>query len=266
MNAFVKMASIIALTMTFYANAANFDHTHKKWAQVLDTYRVEDGRVRYEKLKTEDAQNRVHPFGLYLKDLAAVKKAEFSGWTRAQQMAFLINAYNALTAKLIVDHYPVKGIRKIGSVFTSPWKIKFFSLLEGDIRTLDQIEHEYLRGKYQEPLIHAAVNCASFSCPPLWKEPFVAERLTEQLETVFRAFLADEARNRFEPKAGVLRLSEIFKWFGDDFKSAYGDYLNAIQRFGPESAREAIKHGKKVEWISYDWSLNDTAANVSTAK
>ena len=103
-------------------------------------------------------------------------------------------------------------------MFGSPWKEKFFTLL-GREAHLDQIEHEMLRkpGVYDEPRVHYAVNCASIGCPMLREEAFVAARLEAQLEEQARRFLSDRTRNRFNPATGKLEVSEIFKWFKEDW-------------------------------------------------
>ena len=118
-----------------------------------------------------------------LADYAKVTRAEFDGWTKAQQQAFLINDYNALTIEKILQRYPdIKSIRDFGSVFGNPWKDKFFTLF-GEPAALDTIEHEILRkpGVYDEPRVHFAVVCASIGCPMLRNEAFTAEKLESQL-------------------------------------------------------------------------------------
>lgn len=241
------------LSSTAYA----LDHSHSAWAWVLNKYQNADGRIHYKRLKADIESGKARQMTEYLAELGRVTMPEYQGWNESQRLAFLVNAYNAFTVKLIVDHYPVKSIRKIGGLFSNPWKMKFFSLLGGKIDTLDAIEHEYLRKQFQAPEVHAAINCASYSCPKLQREPFISEKVAAQLESAFKEFLADSSRNRYEPVSGKLLLSEIFKWFGSDFDAKYGGYLKAIERLGPPQAKKAIQAGAKVEWISYDWSLND---------
>lgn len=249
---------LILVFLLFLVNPAiAFDHSHKDWGWVLQQYQEPDGRLYYGRLQRDIKAGKAPKFADYLSGLKAVSAVEYSGWKETERLSFLINAYNAFTVKLVADEYPVKSIRKIGGLFSSPWKKEFFSLLGGKIKTLDAIEHEYLRKKFQAPEVHAAVNCASFSCPRLQHEPFVPAKVSGQLEAAFREFLADPSRNRYEPGIGKLFLSEIFKWFGGDFDTKFGGYLKAIEQLGPPAAKQAIKAGGKVEWISYDWSLND---------
>lgn len=240
---------------------AAFDHNHGQWTEVLKKYQISDGRVRYADLKAEFAEPH-HPLRSYLTSLEKVTKKEYDLWSREQQMAFLINAYNAFTIKLIIDNYPVEGIKKIGGLLRSPWGVTFFHLLDGTLKNLDPIEHEYLRPKFKDFRIHAAVNCASLSCPKLWPEAFTPTKLNAQLEAAFKQFLHDPARNAYSPTHGKLYLSEIFKWFKEDFEFK-ADYPKVIEQMGPSQAKEAIKAGGKVEWIAYNWTLNDVSNNTS---
>lgn len=248
---------ILGCLLFFVNQAIAFDHSHKDWGWVLEHYQESDGRLHYGRLQRDIKAGKAPKFADYLSGLQAVRDAEYNDWKESEKLSFLINAYNAFTVKLVSDEYPVKSIRKIGGIFSNPWKKEFFSLLAGKIKTLDAIEHEYLRKKFQAPEVHAAINCASFSCPRLQREPFVPQRVTGQLDAAFREFLSDPSRNRYEQGTGKLFLSEIFKWFGGDFEAKYGGYLKAIERLGPPAAKQALKAGGKVEWISYDWSLND---------
>lgn len=255
----IRVLSILCFVgVSVYSVAAHaFDHTHSAWGGILSQYHISDGRVHYKRFKADLEAGKAGQMPGYLAELSRVPLSEYQGWSEAQRLAFLINAYNAFTVKLIVDNYPVKSIRKIGGLFSNPWKKEFFSLLSGKIKTLDAMEHEYLRKQFKAPEVHAAINCASFSCPKLQREPFVPAKVEAQLESAFKEFLADSSRNRYEPADGKLWLSEIFKWFGGDFDAKYGGYLKAIERLGPADAKKAIQAGAKVEWISYDWSLND---------
>lgn len=191
-----------------------FDHGHVQWTQVLKKYQDKSGFIHYRQLKA-DMASPTHPLEAYLKDVQSVPLAEFEKWQDNQKKAFLINAYNALTVKLILDNYPVKSIKKIGGLFSKPWRIEFFSLLDGKIKALDPIEHEWLRPKYKDFRIHAAVNCASFSCPPLRNEAFTSDKLDAQLDSQMKSWLADSGRNRISKHK--FEISKIFDWYKDDF-------------------------------------------------
>ena len=165
----------------------------------------------------------------YLGQLAAVSSREFQQWSRADRLAFLINTYNAWTVELILTEYPdISSIRDLGSLFRSPWSRRFVSLF-GEMVSLDHIEHELIRGPdgFQEPRIHFAVNCASVGCPALRQEAYVGDRLESQLEDATGRFLADRSRNRLD--GDVLRVSEIFDWYEEDFEQGWrGWVMNSV--------------------------------------
>ncbi|MEQ8802317.1 MAG: DUF547 domain-containing protein, partial [Haliea sp.] len=241
-----------------------FDHSHEQFARVLASHVlwVEGGsnsRVDYAALQAapEDLER-------YLAELSAVEVTEFERWPGPEQLAFLINAYNAFTLKLIVNHYPVDSIRDIGSFWQSPWKQRFFTLL-GEQMHLDQIEHEIIRepGRYDEPRIHFAVNCASIGCPALRPEPFTAVELEDQLEDSTKRFLGDASRNRY--RDGSLEVSSIFKWYREDFQRGWrgADTLDSFLALyagalGLDAdAREKLASGRlRVRFLDYDWPLN----------
>ena len=255
---------LVAALMLLTRPALAFDHSHGRFAEVLANHvQWQEGGhnslVDYTALQAtpEDLQR-------YLEALSGVAAAEFERWPRDEQLAFLINAYNAFTLKLIIDHYPVDSIRDIGSFWQSPWKRRFFTLL-GEEMHLDQIEHEIIRepGRYDEPRIHFAVNCASIGCPALRPEPFTAVELEAQLEDSTKRFLGDTSRNRY--RDGSLEVSSIFKWYREDFERGWRGadtlasflalYADALGLDG--GAREQLASGRlKIRFLDYDWSLN----------
>lgn len=242
----------------------SFDHDHESFARVLRSHVSWnlDGTstsVDYDALLAAPAVLED-----YLNELTAVTPEAYAAWTKSQQLAFLINAYNAFTLKLILDHYPVDSIRSIGSFWQNPWKNRFFRLL-GRSMHLDQLEHETIRapGVFDDPRIHFAVNCASIGCPALRPEPFVAEQLNAQLEDSTRRFLADTSRNRL--RDGRLEVSSIFDWYREDFargwrgsKSLHAFFtLYADALALPEAAQQELSRGKlNIAFLDYDWSLN----------
>jgi len=185
----------------------------------------------------------------YSKALSGVSEKEFKGWSREEQMAFLINAYNAFTVEKILTRYPdIRSIWDFGKIFGNPFKDEFFMLL-GRKMSLDGIEHGILRKEYREPRVHYAVNCASVGCPMLREEAYLAARLDRQLEEQAVRFLSDRSRNRF--RDGRLEVSKIFDWFKEDFepRPAY---------FARYAASLGYKGGEvPITFLDYDWSLND---------
>ena len=245
------------------AAQAQFDHAYVAWDALLK---------RHVQWLPDNKQSRVDYAGLQvsrgelrkvLDGLSAVPKAEFDTWPKAQQMAFLINAYNAFTVELILTKYPdLKSIRDLGSFVQSAWKKKFFRLL-GEERHLDWIEHEQLRPNHADPRVHAAVNCASIGCPALRNEAFTAAKLEAQLDDGMQRFMSDRTRNRV--RAGKLEVSAIFKWFREDFERGHQGFARiedvfakyAVQLSDDPAEQARLRSGTvAVSHLDYDWSLN----------
>ena len=242
---------------------AQFDHSYVRWEGLLKKHvrwqpDQKQSRVDYNGFAAERAElKRV------LDAMSAVKPAEFESWTKPQQMAFLVNAYNAFTVELILTRWPdLKSIKDLGSLIQSPWKKKFFVLL-GEERHLDWIEHEQLRPRYKDPRVHAAVNCASIGCPALRPEAFVAPKLEAQYDDGMNRFMADRTRNRVA--GGKVEVSMIFKWFREDFEQGLMGFnkledvfvLYAAQLSDkPDEQQKLRERALPVGFLDYDWSLN----------
>ena len=231
--------------------ASGFDHSHALFGKVLRTF-VEGGSVDYAALEQNPADLKA-----YLGQLASVSKTEFGKWTEPEQIAFLSNLYNAATLQLIIDHYPVKSIKKIGGRWKGPWKQEVVSLF-GEKVTLDHVEHDLLRKDYKEPRIHFALVCAARSCPPLRGEPYTPDKLDEQLEDQGRNFMNTPSKNRVDLENRTVYLSRIFKWFSGDFEEASGSVLAFVRPYFPEDLSRQLEEGEfAVEYTDYDWDLND---------
>ena len=245
-----------------------FDHSHVDWTQLLKRHVVllNDGKasqVRYAGMALDRA-----PLKRYLQSLSLVEQSAFETWPSSQQQAFLINAYNAFTVELILTRYPdLKSIKDIGSVFSSPWKLQWITLL-GRKLSLDEIEHGLLRkpGAYDEPRVHFAVNCASVGCPMLREEAYVANRLEFQLSQQTQRFMSDRSRNRWNNPAARLELSKIFDWYGKDFRQGHKG-IASLEAFAASHAdlladapadRAQLRSRRfDIAFLDYDWSLND---------
>jgi hypothetical protein len=192
---------------------ATFDQTHALWTAVLKKHVVGE-RLDYAALAKDRAT-----LDQYLAALHAVKPDALAGWTREQQFAFWINTYNAHVVDLVTRNYPVASIKDIGSLFSSVWKKSFIEMpaLHPSGKpaklSLDDIEQTILRPKFKDARVHAAVNCASASCPALRNEAFTAEHLNEQLDEQVKRWLADTTRNRFDKSKSRIDVSQIFDWF-----------------------------------------------------
>jgi hypothetical protein len=250
------------------AQAQGFEHSHAAWHALLAKHVKpfaggNASAVDYAALKGEQAALKA-----YLGTLTAVSEADYGKWSKPQRLAFLINAYNAFTVELILTRYPdLASIKDLGSVFSSPWKKKFFSLL-GQERNLDDIEHGIIRapGAFDDPRIHAGVVCASIGCPMLRAEAFTSEKLDAQLDDGMKRFLADGSRNRFDAASGRLQVSKIFDWYGKDFEKGHKGYdslkttfaRHAAQLAATPEAQARVRSGDyRLDFLDYDWRLND---------
>ncbi len=264
------MRLLLALLLAFCAvpALAQFDHSHAAWDTLLRKHVVvvsggKASQLRYAELAKDRATLKA-----YLDSLSKVSEAEFNGWTRAQRMAFLINAYNAFMAEKILTRYPdIRSVWNFGKIFGNPFKDRFFKLFGREF-SLDGIEHDTLRkpGAYDEVRIHYAVNCASVGCPMLREEAYVAERLERQLEAQAVRFLSDRSRNR--AVGGKLEVSMIFNWYSVDWESGYAGIGSREQYFaryanllaeGAEDRRLVAAGKAPISHLEYDWALNDAA-------
>lgn len=253
---------ILFLSQSVLANTID----HGLWDQLLKAYvkSVDHGKstmVDYQNMANEDVK-----LNKYLNTLSSVTRKEFDILNQQEQLAFLINAYNAWTVKLILSGPPnLKSIKDLGSFFSSPWKKEFITLLD-ETRSLDEIEHKLIRGsdRYNDPRIHFAVNCASISCPALRAEAYNGSRLNEQLTEQTNLFLSNHERNQVENN--VIKLSSIFKWYREDFEKGWMGY-HQLQDFLIHNSA-ALNLSKKqieqlqtgdmdIEFLKYDWRLNN---------
>ncbi|CAH8285069.1 uncharacterized protein DUF547 [Mariniflexile fucanivorans] len=226
---------IIALLFSFTINSQNFNHS--PWNTLLQKHVSTDGHVNYKTFKSDNKA-----LGNYIKSLGAHTPQDY--WTKEENLAYWINAYNALTIDLILRNYPIKSIKDI----KNPWGQKLWQL--GDTwYNLSDIEHEILR-KMDEPRIHFAIVCASVSCPKLSNEAYSSKNLNHQLTKATKDFLSDSSRNFISKD--TLELSKIFQWFSKDFKQNGDliDFLNLYTNF-------QISAKAKLNYKDYNWNLNE---------
>jgi hypothetical protein len=251
------------------------DFTHARWIELLHKHVLvlrggQASEVDYAGFSADRTSLQA-----YLASASRVTRPEFDRWSSPTQLAFLINTYNASTVELVLTGYPgIQSIKDLGSFIQSPWKKRFISLL-GETRSLDDIEHGLIRGsgRYNDPRIHFAVNCASVGCPALRAEAFVAERLNAQLEDATQKFLSDRTRNRIE--SDTMKVSSIFKWYKLDFEKEWHG-ANTLGQFlalysGPlglnVAAAGQLSAGKMdIEFLDYDWKLNSAGGPTKSGK
>ncbi len=249
---------------------------YDEYAALLEQFVDDQGLVDYRGLKQN--RSRLDDFSL---SLTRVGSESYAGWKKEEQIALWINAYNALTLKAIVDHYPIESsflaslrfpknsIRQISGV----WDKLLFSVMREKI-TLDQIEHQILRPRFREPRLHVALVCAAMGCPPLRNEPFVGSKLDAQLDDQSNRFLSDPKKFFIDRDRGRVFLSPIFEWYGKDFLPTYAAgkgfsghdrVKRATLKFAAEylakDDRAYLENGDyEVEYLDYDWSLNERPA------
>ena len=248
-----RMRLVTVLMLLYFISAfglhpatwANPMVDHGIYAELLKKY-VINAKVDYAGFKSEEAK-----LDRYLKLLEAVDSKSLS---RDEQFAFYANAYNAWTIKLILSRYPdVKSIKDLGSLFRSPWK-KEIVRLDGEVMTLDNIEHDILRPRFKDPRVHFAINCAAISCPPLRNEPYRGDILNDQLNDSTRSFLNDPRGYRFD--GNDFYVSRIFKWFAEDFGN---DVLGFYLKYAKEDLKQKLETNRdkiKIKYLHYDWGLN----------
>ena len=231
----------------------------KDYNEVLKTY-VSEARVDYKSLQKN--RQKLDRFNTMVGNL---NPTIYQGWSESEKIAFLINAYNSFTLESIIDQNPLKkSIRDISGV----WKRRKFKIA-GELKTLDNIEHQTLRANFNEPRIHMALVCAAKSCPPLRKETYRGEKLDAQLDDQTRSFLSTTNGFRIDYQKNRVYLSSIFKWFGKDWLKTYGiddkftgnakqrAVLNFISQYLNDQDRDYLVRGNyKLSYLPYDWSLN----------
>lgn len=227
---------------------------HSPFDALLRSHVDASGLVDY------DAFGASAEFDAYLADL---ESADLSGMSEADRLALWINAYNAYTIELIVRHDERSSIRNINRSLgfirgKGPWNERL-AAVAGEVWTLDEVEHEIIRVRFDEPRIHFAVVCAALGCPPLRAEAYSGGRLDEQLDDQARRFVAQSpTKNRVDIARGELHLSPIFEWYREDFPEGdegLGRYL--AQFLPPGAERDFVEAGQfDIKHTDYDWDLN----------
>ncbi len=225
-------------------DGARFDHS--VFDALLKKHVDEAGLVDYRALQADPAALDGY--------ITALASAPINDMGRDERLTLLINAYNAFTLRLIIDHYPVASIKDIPA--PQRWKAVRWNL-GGTIYSLDQIEHEQIRPHFREPRIHFALVCAAIGCPPLRTEAYQTDRLEEQLIAQSRYVHTRERWFQYDPQNKVVKLTALYNWFAGDFEQAGGSVLDYVASQLPPLA-EVVASGTalKIEFLDYDWSLN----------
>jgi hypothetical protein len=227
---------------------------HQPWQAFLSAHVHTDNtglnRVSYGSVSSTNRAD----LGNYIQRLSDVRITSYS---RDEQLAFWINLYNALTVKVILDHYPIQSIKEIdispGLFSSGPWGKKLITIESHDL-SLDDIEHRILRPIWKDPRIHYAVNCASIGCPNLADTAFSSVSLESELNRA--------ARNYINHPRGVTvvknhaRVSSIYKWFENDFGGSEMAVLEHVRSFASDELKRKLENVSGISGYAYDWALN----------
>jgi hypothetical protein len=222
---------------------------HGPWDTIVSTY-VRDGRFDYAGL----AANPVHVEALAAYR-AALATADPSSWTREQQLAFWINAYNAHVVAGVLDNLArdpaFAGVLTVEGFFDA---VRYETA--GQSITLNELENERIRATFHEPRIHFAVNCASVGCPPLRAEAYTAEALEAQLAEQTAAFVG--ASTSYDANTNTVSVSQLFEWFAGDFEAAGGVRAFIAGQVDGDLAATVRDEANTLQYTTYDWALNAT--------
>jgi len=233
------------------ALAAGFDHS--PWDRVLKRFVNAVGEVDYAAIKAEPA-----PIDAYLAAIASVSPDSHPQLFASahDQLAYWLNAYNALVTKGVADAYPTKGVRHLGADFAF---FKRAVYVAGNRRvSLDNIEHDTIRKRFAEPRIHFALVCAAVSCPRLDRDAFLPATLDAHLDRLTRQFLSERRNLLIDAAHNRITLSSLFKWYGADFQSVpafLAHYVPAV----------ASLRNPRLRYFEYDWSINEPGSRRRSA-
>ena len=170
----------------------------------------------------------------------------------AEALAYWANLYNAVTLDVVLDEYPIKSIRQFGAFNTGPWDRDVIEV-EGETLTLNNIEHDKMRGQYPSPYIHYMVNCASIGCPNLEETLWDAETLDARQKAAARAYINSDRGLKIDGRK--LSISKIYKWYSEDFGSD-DDLRTHLATYAEGARADALAKGVRIRGSHYDWDLN----------
>jgi len=227
---------------------------HRVWGMFLDRYLVagQDGQatlLRYARVSADDRK-------LLKRYLDSLSRVPVSGLNRAEQKAYWINLYNALTVATVLHNYPIESIRSIKSGWfkPGPWDLSLIRV-EGVELSLNDIEHRILRPIWQDERVHYAVNCASIGCPNLQPEAFTGVN-TERLLGLAANEYVNSSRGVHFSAAGLV-VSSLYDWYLVDFGGSETGLISHLLKYAGKDLAERLKHFNGKLTYAYDWSLNE---------
>lgn len=229
------IVTILIINLNFvFADAPD----HNQWDALLRKHVSKDGMVNYKGIKSD-----INELNAYLETLQ--QRLPGDSWSDNEKLTYWINLYNANTVALIVRHYPVKSIMDIDKAWDNP-----FIKLGKETYSLNDIEHKIIRKRFDESRIHFVLVCAAISCPILLNEAYKATILEKQLHQQTQNFITDNSKNEIQESKAIV--SQLFNWYPEDFtkKGSIADYINQYSKI-------KLNEDTKIEFMDYDWSLNE---------
>ncbi len=243
--------------------------SHNDLDTVLQQFVDMDGRVDYRGLLAHRSD-----LDRYIAQVARISPDSHPELfpTEQDQLAYWINAYNAATINLVLEHYPITGVSDVSPpwyAFFLPSRSGFFyfnrTMFGEKAISLYTLENSIIRKRYEEPRIHFALNCASRGCPRLPRHAFTAESLNKELDREARFFFSEPRNFLIDHEHQQILLSEILKWYEDDFTEGISDrglgetIVDYARLHLPSEVAEELDRAKHYEVVykPYDWSLND---------
>ena len=236
-----KILSLVFITIT-YLTMASERADHSAWDELLSKHVSNQGKVNYKGFNSEG--KKLYSYLIELKNHAPAED-----WTKAEQMAYYINLYNAYTIKFILTKYPVSTPKDVRFSGKDMWNTKLVKT-GTHIYTLNYIENSILR-PMKDARIHFAINCAAVSCPKLLNKAFTSENLEANLTLLTRTFINHTTYNDISAKK--VKLSQIFEWYAQDFKTAKTSLIDFLNTYSDIK----INTDAKIEYIPYNWTLNE---------
>ncbi len=246
---------IFSVTLSGAAGAqAPSQALHAPWDRLLDAH-VEPGpegvnRVDYAAWRADAADRNA--LEAYIETLEAQRVSDFG---EDAAFAYWANLYNAVTVRLILDEAPERSIRQIRPHLFAigPWGVERVTV-EGEALSLDDIEHEIMRERFEAAMVHYAVNCASIGCPNLKRTAWRAEGLQAALDAAARAYI-NHPRGVTVTGDGLV-VSRIYKWFREDFGGSQAGVIDHLLDYAEPGLAEEIRANPHIDGHAYDWSLN----------
>jgi hypothetical protein len=240
---------VVVLMMLVVAPRASAQAEHRNFDEFLQRYVGPTGLVDYVGTRRDST--------LLQSYVASLQSVDLKSLDRDERLATLINAYNAFTIQLIKENYPLKSIKDIPE--EKRWKAVRWNI-GGKTYSLDQIENDLIRPKFNEPRIHFALVCAARDCPPLRAEAYTAARLEAQLtDQMARTHANGSTWVSFDAASNTLAITPLYDWFKQDFLATAPSVEAYVAQYTPE-VKTALDAGAKltIEYKGYDWSLNES--------